>query len=134
MPKFNISGALVAILVAEALGSIALAIYLLVVGIQVFRASFRAQLLLRIYAWFKIPLAIIAGVGLSLLGYQFAVGITTNVVINGGQTSSAPTASVFIIWGAVIALLGMAFPLALLIALRSRTVRDYYNAVLPQNG
>jgi hypothetical protein len=130
-PKFNISGSLVAILVAEAIGSIALAIFLLVVGIQVFRATFRAQRLLTLYACLKIPLALTAGIGLSMLGYEFANGIASLPTVSAASGSAASMQTSFIVWGCVIASLGMAFPIGLLIALRSRTVKYYYNAVVP---
>ena len=116
-PTFNISGPLVVTLMAEAVGSIALAIYLLVVGIQVFRASFRGRRLLTIYAWLKIPLALVAGGGLSLLGYQFAKGITSMSSFSGPSGSAASMQATFTVWGCVIALLGVAFPIGLLIAL-----------------
>jgi len=132
-PKFNISGPLVVTLIADAIGSIALAIYLLVIGIQVFRASFRGQRLLKIYAWLKIPLALVAGTGLSLLGYQFAKGITVMAPYAGSAASTAPMTAGFVIWGCIVAALGLAFPIGLLIALHSRTVKDYYNAVASEH-
>ena len=132
-PKFKVSGALVVILVAEAILSVALAIYLLIVGIQVFRASFRAPRLLSIYAWLKIPLALVAGVGLAMLGYQFTSGITNMAQFRGATPNTAGISLGFIFWGCVIAGLGLALPIGLLIALRSRTVKDYYNSVTPGN-
>jgi hypothetical protein len=133
MPKFNVNGGLVAILICEAICSIALAIYLLVVGILVFRASFRAQRLLRIYAWLKIPLALVTGIGLSIFGYQLASGIANNPAMGGTSAGTAPVATSFIVWGVVMALLGLALPIGLLFALRSRTVNDYYNATMSGN-
>jgi len=128
-PTFNMSLTLVVTMMAEAVASIALAIYLLVVGLQVFRASFRGRRLLMIYAWLKIPLALVAGGGLALLGYQFANGFASMPGLSGTSASAAPMHATFTVWGCVIAFLGVAFPIGLLIALRSRTVKDYYNAV-----
>jgi hypothetical protein len=133
MPRFNINGGLTVVLICEALCSIALAIYLLVVGILVFRASFRAQRLLRIYAWLKIPLALVTGIGLSIFGYQFASGIANNPAMGGTSAGTAPVATGLIIWGVVMAVLGLALPIGLLFALRSRTVNDYYNATISGN-
>jgi hypothetical protein len=128
-PTFNISLPLVVTLMAEAVASIALAIYLLVVGIQVFRASFRGRRPLMIYAWLKIPLALVAGGGLALLGYQFANGFASMPGLSDTSGSAGSMQATFTVWGCVIAFLGVAFPIGLLIALRSRTVKDYYNAV-----
>jgi hypothetical protein len=63
---------------------------------------------------------------MGLMGYQFA----TSIASNGGMPAAAPAATAFIIWAAVITVLGCAFPIALLIALRTRTVRDYFNSAV----
>lgn len=124
LPAMGISGATAGMVIGEAAGSVALAIYLLVVGILVFRSSPGVPRLLRIYAFLKIPLAALAGVGLSMMGYEFATGIITRGGVAGGPTTFA-----FVVWGIAIAVLGCAFPIGLLIALHTRTVKEYFGAV-----
>ena len=123
MPRFNVGGGSFVAVLTDAAGSIALAIFLLVAGILVFRPTSRPVRLLRVYAILKIPLAIVAGVGLGVMGYRFATGIASSGL---AATSSGPAATGFIVWGAIIGALGLAFPIALLIATSSQTVRNYY--------
>jgi hypothetical protein len=126
MPNFRVGTGSFAVVAGEAAGSIALAIFLLVVGIMVFRPASRPVKLLRLYALLKIPMAILAGVGLGVMGYEFIAGIASANPATSGSTM--PAATGFIIYGAVICALGIAYPIALLIALRSRTVRQYYQS------
>lgn len=129
MPKFNISPAVAALVMIEAALSAALAVYLLVVGVIVLRGSFMAPRLLRIYAWIKIPLAILAGVGVGTLMYQFYSAI---VAMPGGAgvATGSPLPLIGSIYGVVLGVLGLAFPIGVLIAVRSRTFRGYFNAVV----
>lgn len=123
IPRISISGAAAGMVIAENAASVAVAIYLLVVGIMVFRSYPRSPRLLRIYAMLKIPLALLAGVGLPWLAYQFAASISAS-----GMGTAVPASFGFIVWGIIIALLGCAFPIAVLIALSTRTCRDYFNS------
>lgn len=130
MLNLGISGGLATVDALEGLASIGLAIYLLIVGILVLRGSFASPRMLRIYAWIKIPLALIAGIGLTMLGYALSRAIMNNPAM-GAASSSADSARVgFTIGGGLAILFGLAFPVALLIALRSKTVSEYYNAVV----
>lgn len=130
IPDFGVSGALATVNGLEALASIALAIYLLIVGILVLRGSFSSPRLLRIYALIKIPLAIVAGIGLSLLGYGMANASANNPMMGSGSAPSSPKLG-FFIFGVVAVLLGLALPVGILIALRTKAVRNYYNSVAP---
>lgn len=128
MPKFNVNPGLAGLVILEAVLSGALAIYLVVVGIIVLRGSFAGPRLLRIYAWTKIPLAILAGVGVGMLMYQFYSGFSNMPGFAGANAASfAPLGTLY---GVGLGLLGLAFPVGVLIALRSRTVRGYFNAVV----
>lgn len=130
MPNFGVSRGLATMNALEALASIGLAIYLLIVGIMVLRASFSSPRLLRIYAWIKIPLAIVAGFGLTRFGYALSNAFANNPVMGMNASSGSPEAG-YIIAGVAATLFGLALPIGLLIALRSKTVRDYYNSVTP---
>jgi hypothetical protein len=128
MPKLNVNPGLVALVSLDAVLSGALAIYLIVVGIIVLRGSFVGPRLLRIYAWTKIPLAILAGVGVGMLMYQFYSGFSNMPGFAGANGASfGPLGTLY---GIGLGLLGLAFPVGVLIALRSRTVRGYFNAVV----
>jgi hypothetical protein len=98
------------LMMAEAAASTGLAIYLLVVGILVFRSSFNSPRLLRIYAWVKIPLAVTAAVALVLVNYASAGSDRAQVVL----------------WAVALGAAGMAFPIGLLVALRSRTLKEFF--------
>lgn len=130
MPNFGVSASLATMNTIEAIASIGLAIYLLIVGIMVLRGSFLAPRLLRIYALIKIPLAIVGGVGLTMLGYALSNALTNNLAMGMSGSPASPKAG-YIMAGVVATLLGLALPIGLLIALRSKTVRNYYNAVAP---
>lgn len=130
MPHFDVSGTLATVNALEAVASIGLAIYLLIVGILVLRGSFSSPRLLRIYALIKIPLAIVAGIGLTLLGYAIANASANNVVM--GTSGASTNAKLgFVIFGVFAILLGLALPVGILIALRTKTVRNYYNSIVP---
>ena len=113
------------LLILEAFCSVGVAIYLLIVGIFVFRSSLRSPQLLRIYACVKIPLALAAGAVVAWMGYEFMTAITKSMPA-GSAGAGIGYAS---IWAAVLTVLGLAFPVGLLIALRSRTAREFFNAV-----
>jgi hypothetical protein len=125
----NLSGVATpaALMILEAFCSVGVAIYLLIVGIFVFRSSLRSPQLLRIYACVKIPLALAAGVVVAWMGYEFMTAVTRSMP--GGNAAAGPGIGYASIWAAVLTLLGLAFPVGLLIALRSRTAREFFNAV-----
>ena len=131
-PKFGVSGSSAGAVMGECGASLALAIYLLVCGIMAFRPSPRVPRLLRIYAFLKIPLALIAGASVGWMGYQFATAITSSTAATTGVPTAAPAVAAFIVWGSIIAAFGLAFPIALLITLHTRTVKGYYS--LPAVG
>jgi len=126
-PKFAITAPTAGVVIGEAIASFALAIYLLIVGILAFRPGPRVPLLLRIYAALKIPLALLAGAGVPWMVYQLAdSAMKGTATTGGGPTVSLPTGP-FIGWGIGFALFALAFPVALLIALRTRTCKSYYS-------
>jgi hypothetical protein len=128
MPKFHVDASLATLVIVEGVLSAALAIYLIVVGVVVLRGSFAGARLLRIYAWIKIPLAILAGLGVGTLMYQFYSGMSSMPGFAAASASSF--APMGIGYGIVLGALGLAFPIGVLIALRSRTVRGYFNAIV----
>lgn len=129
VPNFGISGTLAAMNAIEAVASVGLAIYLLIVGIVVLRGSFAAPRMLKIYAWIKIPLALIAGVGLSMFGYALADAILNSPAFGMGGPNAGSIKLGFALGGAAAIVFGLAFPVGLLLALRSKAVSEFYNTV-----
>lgn len=126
-PRFSISAKTAGLVIGEAAASFALAIYLLIVGILAFRPGRRVPLLLRIYAVLKIPLTLLAGVGVPLMVYQLADSAMKSTANTGGVPAAPLPTGPFFGWGIGIALLGLAFPVALLIVLGTRTCKAYYS-------
>jgi hypothetical protein len=109
-PTINKSA--VALMLLEAAGSGALAIYLLIVAMFLFRSSFSSPRMLRIYVWLKIPLAVLAGVAV--------------VMVNLPNATTAGEASELWTWTLVLVAVGLAFPIACLLVLRTRTVPEFF--------
>jgi hypothetical protein len=97
-----------------------LAVYLLVCGILTLRQSARARRLHLVYAFIKIPLSITAGVA--------SAWVMRDMMSGFAGAAGAPPLQVTLFTGFVPVLLGCAYPVALLIALNLRWVREYYNA------
>jgi hypothetical protein len=110
------------LVLGEAAASLALAILLLVAGILVLRQSPTGRRLHLIYAGVKLPLAIAGGIGIVWLAAGMANTFNSGT---GGPPGAPPQA---IGWGIALAVGGAIYPLALLIALNTRGVRDYYRA------
>ena len=131
-PRFSLPNALpvrppLLLVVLEGAGSLFVAIYLLIVGIMVCRQSFSSPKLLRIYAWIKIPLACLAGFSAGWLAWRIMEVAAKSAA---GVTGGAPTLSAApaITWGISAFVLGVAFPIAVLISLRTPALREYFKA------
>ena len=122
-PTINLNmNAAVASIVCAVLG-LALAIYLLIIGILMLRQHPRAGRLHQIYAGIKIPLAIAAGIAWPM--FWMSIGRAGTGM--GPTTTFTPA---LITACVVTALVGCAYPIALLIAFRTRTAREYYSTVV----
>ncbi len=102
--------------IAEDLLSIGLAIYLFVIGIVTLRQSLSGRRLHLVYAWIKIPLAVGGGVAI--------LWITTMFLSMSPGFSFGSWGSVFA--GVWISVIGCIYPIALIICLNSRAMREYY--------
>ena len=107
-------GAFSTVLVGVAL-SVALALFLLTVGIFTLRQSLRARGLHLIYAGIKIPVA-------ALLAFGWYKLIRSTGDMNNDVPGMAPGVA------AMILVLGLLYPIALLIVMNVRSVREYYAA------
>lgn len=99
--------------------SLALAIFLFVIGILLLRQSATAARLLKCYAWTKLPLAILGGIAVAWLWGSFS-GSMTNAPTDGDRAAATG-------WGIGLAIAGMAFPIAILAVLASPGVKDYFS-------
>ena len=116
----------------EGILSGALAIYLLIVGIMTLRDSRAGGKLHWAYVALKIPLAILAAIAYTWLAMSLIAGI--NATAAAAASSNTPgagpppgTTGAAIFWIILLAGSAIAYPIALSIALLSRTVRRYYN-------
>jgi hypothetical protein len=124
LANFKIPQAAILTVGIEAAVSVLLAVLLLVAGILVFRRSPVSLRLHRIYAWAKLPAALAGAVGVGWM-YSSFVGAFTPRAAQGQSAESV----VFWMWAVGAAVLSCAYPVGLLIALRSRQVRAYYNSI-----
>jgi len=124
--KINMTAAVVAL--AGAVLSAMLAIYLLVIGILMLRQHPRAAWLHKIYAWLKIPLAVAGGIAWVMLWTSFATSAAAAAPGGGAAAAKGMTTAAVIGAGVAVAV-GCIYPISLLIALRTKSVREYYAAV-----
>jgi hypothetical protein len=99
--------------------SLALAIFLLVTGILLLRQSSIAVRLLKLYAWAKLPLAIVGGIGVAQLWGSFSGGMMTTATDSDRALATG--------WGIGLAIAGLAFPLAILAMLAAPGVKQYFS-------
>ncbi len=124
LPPVPISFTAAALVMLESAASIALATFLLVAGILVLRHSPRGGRLHAAYAWLKIPLAIGGAAAAAWLWWSF----DANPAPGGGGGPGVADTNYVITTAALAAIVTCLHPLALLIALRQRPVREYYQA------
>jgi hypothetical protein len=122
-PVFKVSRVAATTVLIEAILSLGLAIFLLVSAILVLRQHRRGRLLHNLYAILKIPLVIVAVIGI----YHLFNSLMRNMAQFGGA-GGAPPSSVGAAY-AMFAALGILYPIALLIVFQTRGVREYYNNV-----
>jgi hypothetical protein len=126
---FKINPIPAGMLLGESVLSLGLAIYLLVAGIMVLRNSLSGRKLHWIYVAIKIPLVILAIAASVWMWSEFFNSMSSAISSSSGAAPKASFGSVIIIWAIVGGVIALAYPVALIFALSSRTVRDYYNAV-----
>jgi hypothetical protein len=103
-----------------------LAIYLLVIGILTLRGSPRGRSLHLIYAWLKIPVTILGAVAAWWLTTSFM-----EALMAGNSGNPMFQQGIFAGVGlqhAVMGAIALIYPVALLIALQTKAVKDYYSS------
>jgi hypothetical protein len=106
----------------DGVARLGLAVLLLIAGIAALRNSRRAFPMHKIYGWAKIPLSILGGIAYAWLMSQ--------LITSMAGPALAATNRVLLVYVALYAALGCAYPIGLLIALRTRSVRGYYNSII----
>jgi len=109
--------------------SVGIAIYLLIAGIQVLRDSPGGAKLHRWYVMLKIPLVMFA----TAVALWLSSSMMSGMMASMPPGTAAPNSGFewgFMLAGALVpASIGLAWPIALIFLLRSRSVRAYYNTV-----
>ena len=121
LPAVAVDPLAIALVVCEALVSLALAVFLLVSGILTFTGSRWSGRFHLTYAVVKIPLSVAGGIGLAWV----STGLFNSFagVVSPNASSNATT------WAVVLTVAGVLYPVALLVTFLSPTVRDYYRGV-----
>ncbi len=101
----------------DGVASFALAVLLLLAGIAALRHSRRSLRMHQIYGWAKLPLAILGSITYCWVLTDFMTGMP--------GTAMGNTRMLFGMYSGFLAALSIAYPIGLLIALRSRIVRGY---------
>ncbi len=122
IPKISMNPMPIALVIAESVASLALAVFLLLSGIFLLKESPRGRRLHQIFALIKIPLAVIAIAGFSWM----MADLTSNMRRFPG--GSGPSDG-FVTFGIVLSAAGLIYPIALLIIMHTKTVREYYRTM-----
>lgn len=109
----------------DSLLSAGLAFLLLAAGIQTLRGSRSGSLLHRIFAWIKLPIAILGLIAALALGQEISQNFTANAAVSDWP-SSLLTPTIILL----VALLGALYPILLLIVFRQPKVRTFYRRVI----
>jgi len=105
----------------DAVASLVLAVILLVAGIGALRHSRGSLDLHKFYGWAKIPISILGGI---------AYGWTMSQMLSSLPFGTPSGSLLFCMYAVFMAVLGCSYPIGLLIALRTETVRGYYNSIV----
>lgn len=124
-PTFSISPWALAGYIASTVLSLGLAALLLVAGIMVLRQSPKGRALHIAYALVKIPVAVLAGVSFAYMMYGMVNSAWTMGAAGGGAGPGTGAA----MWTAVPAGLSIIYPIALLIVMNLKSIREYYHSV-----
>lgn len=119
-----------ALAVLEAVASLGLSIFLLVIGIQIFRWSRRGRRHHLIFAWTKLILTAVFVIAWSIAIFSFASAMNTAFPV--GATPAPPFGGMresFLMTIVFFAILAAIYPIALLFTLRARSVRIYYEQI-----
>jgi hypothetical protein len=116
------------VVMAASVASFALAVVLLIGAVLLLRGLPSGRRLLFTWAWLRIPVAATTAVAFWWMASTFYDAVADYTGTSGMRPAAAPRTLILEPWHPVAAgLLAQVYPLALLIALRSRMVREYFN-------
>ncbi len=114
----------VMLILIEGTASVLLSIYLLVIGILTLRQTPRGRALHLIFALLKIPLAVLCGVA-----WCWLIGeVMSSMPHTGGTTGITPILPMRLFVLCLVTVAAIIYPIALLIALQTPSIRDYYKS------
>ena len=116
-------------MLVESLVSLGLAVYLLVIGILVLRHSPRGARLHWAYVWLKLPLAVVGALAYGWMMAEMMRGMSRTLAAAGGGAGFPLPGFFFALYSVIMLLIGWAYPIGLIFALRSRGVRAYYGSI-----
>ena len=128
MPKFQFSLGAITISIIESVASLGVAIFLLVIAVQAFRGNQHTPRRFWIYAWMKIPLAIIGWSATAMVWWGLGKTIGSAGPPGSGPAVGTSVGTVYAVMSLFAGIAALIFPIALLFVLRSKTVREYYEA------
>jgi hypothetical protein len=124
--KWQMSMTAAVLTVIEAIASFGLAIYLLVVGILVFRFSRRGRWQHLVYAFLKPPLVLLCCISWYIAMTGMVASFASVGAATGRPNPMAGAAQGFLVMCIGWAVISSLYPIALIVTVHSRTVRDYY--------
>jgi hypothetical protein len=126
--RFRIRTSASLLTLIETVIGLILAIYLLITGIVTLRQRPSARRLHLIWAMLKIPLAVVGAVGWYLFIYDLTQSLSsmTPMTPAAQTTATASSTAGAMVFAIIIGVIGCAYPIALLIVMNTRTVREYF--------
>jgi hypothetical protein len=120
-PPIKINKGAAAMAMTDAIGGLLLAILLLIAGILALRQSPRARRLHLIYALIKIPLVIVGTIGWAWMMHDLMTSLSKTVGV-APMAGMRPMSTAMM----TVGIIGCIYPIALLIVLNTRSVKEYY--------
>jgi hypothetical protein len=127
--KMNIDRVTMVVMLADGIIGLALAIFLAVLGILTLTGSPRARWGHLLWAWLKLP-----AIALSFVStMSFMTSMFQNATASMTTTPGAPAPPQFIntmaiVQASIYAAFALIYPIAILIVMRTRRVKEYYEA------
>ncbi len=126
---FNISRNVSILTIWESLASLGVAALLLIAGIRSLRDSPKTIRMHWIYVALKIPLVIVAAVGMWFTYTGMMSGLSAFSASTGAAPPPIFSGAIMVVPVVFSALIAMAYPIALIFILQSRAVRTHFSVV-----
>jgi hypothetical protein len=123
-PRLILSKSAAVLALAESLLSLALCIFLFIVGIMTFRFSRRTRLYYIIYGWAKLALGLLGLWAWTTIALQLAAAS------EAGQSNNGDYRTFALAWSLGAGLLFLIYPVVVLLAMQSKSVREYHSMMV----